>query len=81
MDEICLSCLIGLLTRFRKALDSLAGRESGEPHRLREQAQREMDALHEAFNKRITDLEEVTNSTEQQELYFLFQMLITCHML
>lgn len=45
---------------FRKALESLAGREPGEPHRLREQAQREMDALREAFSKRIADLEQVS---------------------
>lgn len=43
-----------------KALESLAGRESGEPQRVREQARREMDALRDAFNKRITDLEHVS---------------------
>lgn len=45
---------------FRKALESLAGRESGEPQRVREQAQREMDALRDAFSKRIADLEQVS---------------------
>lgn len=44
----------------RKALESLAGREHGEPHRLREQAQRDMDALREAFNGRIAELEQVS---------------------
>lgn len=43
----------------RKALDSLAGRDSGEPQRFREQAQRERDALSDAFNKKIADLEQV----------------------
>lgn len=45
---------------FRKALESLAGRESGEPYCLREQAQKEMEALRDAFNKRIADLEQVS---------------------
>lgn len=45
---------------FRKALESLAGRESGEPQRVRDQAQREMDALRDAFSKRIADLEQVS---------------------
>ena len=47
---------------FSKALESLAGRESGEPQRVREQAQREMDALRDAFNKRIADLEQVSQN-------------------
>ncbi|KAM8828804.1 LOW QUALITY PROTEIN: CDK5 regulatory subunit-associated protein 2 [Spinachia spinachia] len=46
-----------LLVSASKALESLAGRESGEPQRLKEQARRELDALRDAFNKRITDLE------------------------
>ena len=45
---------------FSKALESLAGRESGEPQRVREQAHREMNALRDAFNKRIADLEQVS---------------------
>lgn len=53
---------------FRKALESLAGRESGEPQRVREQAQRDMDALREAFNKRIADLEQVSQN------YLLFSV-------
>lgn len=40
-------------------MDSLAGRESGEPQRFREQAQREIDALNDAFNNKIADLEQV----------------------
>lgn len=43
-------------------MDSLAGRESGEPQRFREQAQREIDALHDAFNKKIADLEQVKHT-------------------
>ncbi|TMS08067.1 CDK5 regulatory subunit-associated protein 2 [Larimichthys crocea] len=50
-----------LLVSASKALESLAGRESGEPHRLREQAQREMDSLRDAFNRRIADLEAVVS--------------------
>lgn len=48
---------------FSKALESLAGRESGEPQRVKEQAQREMDALRDAFNKRVADLEHVSGIT------------------
>jgi len=51
--------LLYLFVFFRKALESLAGRESGEPQRVREHAQREMAALRDAFNKRIVDLEQV----------------------
>lgn len=43
-------------------MDSLAGRESGEPQRFREQAQREIDALNDAFNKKIADLEQVKHT-------------------
>lgn len=42
-----------------KALESLAGRESGESQRLRAQAQREMDALRDRFSKKIAELEQV----------------------
>uniref|UniRef100_A0A3B5AM59 CDK5 regulatory subunit associated protein 2 n=1 Tax=Stegastes partitus TaxID=144197 RepID=A0A3B5AM59_9TELE len=49
-----------------KALESLAGRESGEPHRVREQAQREMDALRDACNKRIADLEQCLRTAEEE---------------
>lgn len=57
----------------RKALDSLAGRDSGEPQRLREQAQREMDMLSDAFNKKIADLEHVKH-------IFCITFSNTCHM-
>lgn len=50
----------------RKALESLAGRESGEPRRLREQAQREMDALRDAFNKKIAGLEQVNTHSSMK---------------
>ncbi|XP_070845924.1 CDK5 regulatory subunit-associated protein 2 isoform X3 [Chaetodon trifascialis] len=55
-----------LLVSASKALESLAGRESGEPHRLREQAQRDMDALRDAFNKRIADLEQCLQTAEEE---------------
>ncbi|XP_072310730.1 CDK5 regulatory subunit-associated protein 2 [Eucyclogobius newberryi] len=47
-----------LLVSASKALESLAGRDSREPHHVREQAQREMDALRDAFNKKIAVLEQ-----------------------
>ncbi|XP_042251849.1 CDK5 regulatory subunit-associated protein 2-like isoform X3 [Thunnus maccoyii] len=55
-----------LLVSASKALESLAGRESGEPQRVREQAQREMDALRDAFNKRIADLEQSLRTAEEE---------------
>uniref|UniRef100_A0A8C9Z5V6 CDK5 regulatory subunit associated protein 2 n=1 Tax=Sander lucioperca TaxID=283035 RepID=A0A8C9Z5V6_SANLU len=55
-----------LLVSASKALESLAGRESGEPQRVREQAQREMDALRDAFNKRIADLEQCLQTAEEE---------------
>ncbi|XP_045922073.1 CDK5 regulatory subunit-associated protein 2 isoform X2 [Micropterus dolomieu] len=55
-----------LLVSASKALESLAGRESGEPQRLREQAQREMDALRDAFNKRIAHLEQCLRTAEEE---------------
>lgn len=45
---------------YRKALESLANRDSGEG--LRQRAQRETDALKEAFNARIRELEEVKHT-------------------
>lgn len=58
----------------RKALDSLAGRDSGEPQRFREQAQREIDALNDAFNKKIADLEQVKHifSIPFSDTYHIF---------
>ncbi|XP_026211663.1 CDK5 regulatory subunit-associated protein 2 isoform X3 [Anabas testudineus] len=55
-----------LLVSASKALESLAGRDSGDPQRVREQAQREMDALRDAFNKRITDLEQCLRTAEEE---------------
>ncbi|KAF6729145.1 CDK5 regulatory subunit-associated protein 2 [Oryzias melastigma] len=55
-----------LLVSASKALESLAGRESGEPQRVREQAQREMDMLRELMNKRITDLEQNLQAAEEE---------------
>lgn len=56
---------------FRKALESLAGRESGDPQRVREQAQREMHALRDSFNKRIADLERVNTQSQLNGLSIL----------
>uniref|UniRef100_H3DN36 CDK5 regulatory subunit-associated protein 2/Myomegalin coiled coil domain-containing protein n=1 Tax=Tetraodon nigroviridis TaxID=99883 RepID=H3DN36_TETNG len=53
-----------LLVSASKALDSLAGRDSGEPQRFREQAQREIDALTDAFNKKIAELEQCLQTAE-----------------
>uniref|UniRef100_A0A3P9MX02 Centrosomin N-terminal motif 1 domain-containing protein n=1 Tax=Poecilia reticulata TaxID=8081 RepID=A0A3P9MX02_POERE len=56
-----------LLVSASKALESLAGRESGEPQRVREQAQREMGALRDVFNKRITELEQQLKITVKNQ--------------
>ncbi|XP_031711908.1 CDK5 regulatory subunit-associated protein 2 isoform X7 [Anarrhichthys ocellatus] len=55
-----------LLVSASKALESLAGREAGEPQRVREQAHREMDALRDAFNKRIADVEQSLRTAEEE---------------
>ncbi|KAM4532788.1 uncharacterized protein V3H82_026516 [Fundulus diaphanus] len=55
-----------LLVSASKALESLAGRESGEPQRMREQAQREMDTLRDRFSKRIAELEQCLQSAEEE---------------
>ncbi|XP_053303708.1 CDK5 regulatory subunit-associated protein 2 isoform X4 [Pleuronectes platessa] len=55
-----------LLVSASKALESLAGRESGESQRAREKAQREMDALRDAFNKRIADLEQCLQTAQEE---------------
>lgn len=62
----------------RKALDSLAGRDSGEPQRFREQAQREIDALNDAFNKKITDLEQVKYIFSSSLNFFLHFQNVLC---
>ncbi|XP_016894037.1 CDK5 regulatory subunit-associated protein 2 isoform X2 [Cynoglossus semilaevis] len=54
-----------LLVSASKALESLAGRDSGEP-RVREQAQREIDAVRESFNKKIADLEQCLRTAEEE---------------
>lgn len=58
----------------RKALDSLAGRDSGDPQHFREQAQRDIDALNDTFNKKIADLEQVKH-------IFSITFPDICHML
>ncbi|XP_041666667.1 CDK5 regulatory subunit-associated protein 2 isoform X2 [Cheilinus undulatus] len=55
-----------LLVSASKALESLAGRDSGEPQRAREQAQKDMDALRDAFGKRIADLEQCLRTAEEE---------------
>ncbi|KAJ4925826.1 hypothetical protein JOQ06_008012 [Pogonophryne albipinna] len=55
-----------LLVSASKALESLAGRESGEPQRVKEHARKEMDALRDAFNKRIADLEQCLKTAEEE---------------
>ncbi|XP_069571754.1 CDK5 regulatory subunit-associated protein 2 [Brachyistius frenatus] len=55
-----------LLVSASKALESLAGREAGEPQRVREHAQREIAALRDAFNKRIADLEQCLRTAEEE---------------
>ncbi|XP_027882324.1 CDK5 regulatory subunit-associated protein 2 isoform X1 [Xiphophorus couchianus] len=55
-----------LLVSASKALESLAGRESGEPQRVREQAHREMGALRDAFSKRIAELEQNLQAAEEE---------------
>ncbi|KAI4817125.1 hypothetical protein KUCAC02_009407, partial [Chaenocephalus aceratus] len=55
-----------LLVSASKALESLAGRESGEPQRVKEHARREMGALRDAFNKRIADLEQCLKTAEEE---------------
>ncbi|XP_019738154.1 CDK5 regulatory subunit-associated protein 2 isoform X3 [Hippocampus comes] len=55
-----------LLVSASKALESLAGRETGEPQRIREQAQRDMDALRDSFNKTIAELEESLRTAEDE---------------
>ncbi|XP_056146744.1 CDK5 regulatory subunit-associated protein 2 isoform X3 [Lampris incognitus] len=55
-----------LLVSASKALESLAVRESGEPQRVREQAQREMDALRDAHNKKIADMEQSLRMAEEE---------------
>ncbi|KAG7477294.1 hypothetical protein MATL_G00092510 [Megalops atlanticus] len=54
-----------LLVSASKALESLAGKESGEASRAKEQAQREADQLRD-FNKRIQQLEESLKAAEDE---------------
>ncbi|XP_066501258.1 myomegalin-like [Hoplias malabaricus] len=53
-----------LLVSASKALESLACRDSGEG--VRERAQREMEALREAFNTRLRELEESLRCAEEE---------------
>ncbi|KAJ8286570.1 hypothetical protein GJAV_G00040680 [Gymnothorax javanicus] len=55
-----------LLVSASEALDSLAGRDSGEASRARQQAQREMDQLKDYFNKKIQQLEESLKAAEDE---------------
>lgn len=53
-----------LLVSASKALESLANRDSGDG--IRECAQKEMDAVREAFNSRIRELEEALRCAEEE---------------
>ncbi|KAM9518554.1 CDK5 regulatory subunit-associated protein 2 isoform 11-T12 [Salvelinus alpinus] len=55
-----------LLVSASKALESLAGRESGDSLRVRERAHREMDALRDTLNKRIAELEQGLRAAEKE---------------
>uniref|UniRef100_A0A8C5DDG4 CDK5 regulatory subunit associated protein 2 n=1 Tax=Gouania willdenowi TaxID=441366 RepID=A0A8C5DDG4_GOUWI len=55
-----------LLISASKALESLASRESAEPQRVREQYQREMEAVKEALNKKIAVLQESLQKSEEE---------------
>ncbi|KAM4635269.1 CDK5 regulatory subunit-associated protein 2 isoform 3-T3 [Polymixia lowei] len=55
-----------LLVSASKALESLAGRDTGDQQRIREQAQREMDALRHTLHKRIADLEQGLRTAEEE---------------
>eukprot|EP00063_Salmo_salar_P022730 XP_013997565.1 PREDICTED: myomegalin-like isoform X5 [Salmo salar] len=55
-----------LLVSASKALESLAGRESGDSLRVRERAHREMDALRDTLNKRIAELEQGLRVAEKE---------------
>ncbi|CAB1318905.1 unnamed protein product [Coregonus sp. 'balchen'] len=55
-----------LLVSASKALESLAGRESGDSLRVRERAHREMDALRDTLNKRVAELEQGLRAAEEE---------------
>ncbi|KAI1904758.1 hypothetical protein AGOR_G00008990 [Albula goreensis] len=55
-----------LLVSASKALESLAGKESGEASRAKEQAQREAEQLKDFFNKKIQQLEESLKAAEDE---------------
>uniref|UniRef100_A0A3P8Z2L7 CDK5 regulatory subunit associated protein 2 n=1 Tax=Esox lucius TaxID=8010 RepID=A0A3P8Z2L7_ESOLU len=55
-----------LLVSASKALESLAGRESGDTQRVRERAQREMDMVRDTLNRRIAELERDLKSAEEE---------------
>ncbi|KAK7896464.1 hypothetical protein WMY93_021789 [Mugilogobius chulae] len=55
-----------LLVSASKALEELAGRDSREPHQVREQAQREMEAMRDAFNEKIAVLEQSLQAAEME---------------
>ncbi|XP_077594073.1 CDK5 regulatory subunit-associated protein 2 [Stigmatopora nigra] len=55
-----------LLVSASKALESLAGRETVEPQRVREQAQRDIEALRQSFNARMAEQEERLRISEEE---------------
>ncbi|KAJ8339140.1 hypothetical protein SKAU_G00359260 [Synaphobranchus kaupii] len=55
-----------LLVCASEALESLAGKDSGEASRAKQQAQRETEQLKDFFNKRIQQLEESLKAAEDE---------------
>ncbi|XP_048874653.1 CDK5 regulatory subunit-associated protein 2 isoform X2 [Brienomyrus brachyistius] len=55
-----------LLVSASKAVENLAGKESGDILRLKEQAKREVERLRDSFNKKIQQLEENLKAAEEE---------------
>lgn len=64
---------------IRKALESLAGRDTGDSQRVREQAGRDMDALQHALNKKIADLEQVNVLLVSMSTGLGNRLTLTCY--
>ena len=57
--QVKVAHVIGPVCVIRKALESLAVRDTGDCQRVGERARRDMDALQQALNKKMADLEQV----------------------
>ncbi|XP_023663668.2 CDK5 regulatory subunit-associated protein 2 isoform X2 [Paramormyrops kingsleyae] len=55
-----------LLVSASKAVENLAGKESGDILRLKEQARREAERLRDTFNKKLQQLEESLKAAEEE---------------